>query len=151
MKLRPIVIACTALFSAATFAGGNKASQPQAQSDQPTQQSSASSQSSPSSQQGSPQQASQDSETVKQAQQKLSEKGHDAGPTDGMIGPKTQAALKEFQQKQGMQPSGQLDSQTLAALDIDSGSASTGSSSSGSSSPSSSASGGSSDSQKKQE
>jgi peptidoglycan hydrolase-like protein with peptidoglycan-binding domain len=43
------------------------------------------------------------------------------------MGPKTQAALKEFQQQNGMQPTGQIDEQTLAALDIDqSGSSATG-------------------------
>jgi peptidoglycan hydrolase-like protein with peptidoglycan-binding domain len=50
---------------------------------------------------------------------------------DGIMGPKTQAALKEFQEKQGIQASGQLDQKTLAALGVSEGaSASTGSSAS---------------------
>lgn len=71
----------------------------------------------------------QSPELVKQAQEKLSAAGHDAGEADGMIGPKTQAALKEFQQSKGLEPSGQLDRQTLAELGVsDATSASTGSS-----------------------
>ena len=35
------------------------------------------------------------------------------------MGPKTQAALKEFQEEKGLQASGQLDSETIAALDLD--------------------------------
>ena len=81
----------------------------------------------------------QSPELVKQAQEKLSAAGHDAGEADGMIGPKTQAALKEFQQSKGLEPSGQLDRQTLAELGVsDATSASTGSSAASSSSASSS-------------
>ncbi|HET8748111.1 MAG TPA: peptidoglycan-binding domain-containing protein, partial [Ramlibacter sp.] len=66
-----------------------------------------------------------------QVQEKLSAAGHEVQP-DGIMGPKTQAALKEFQQKQGLQASGQLDQQTLAALGVSEGaSASTGSSAAG--------------------
>ena len=102
-------------------------------------QSSQSSQGSPSSQ--SEQQA-QSPEVVKQVQQKLSAEGHQLS-ADGQMGPKTQAALKEYQQKNGLQATGQIDQQTLAKLGIEAGSAATGGSSSGSGSSSS----GSSDSQ----
>ena len=89
------------------------------------------------------QQQSANSEVVKQAQQKLSDSGKDV-TVDGQIGPKTQAALKEFQQEKGLQASGQLDPQTIAALDINEGGSSA---SGGTSSPQSeqSGSGGSSD------
>ena len=60
----------------------------------------------------------QNSDVVKQAQQKLSEGGKDVA-VDGQMGPKTQAALKEFQQEKGLQASGQLDRETIAALDLD--------------------------------
>jgi peptidoglycan hydrolase-like protein with peptidoglycan-binding domain len=74
---------------------------------------------------------------VKQAQEKLSAAGHDSGPADGIVGPKTQAALKEFQQSKGLQASGQLDQKTVAALGVSSsGSASSGGSSDKSSSSS---------------
>ncbi|TAJ99535.1 MAG: peptidoglycan-binding protein [Candidatus Manganitrophaceae bacterium] len=55
---------------------------------------------------------------VKQIQQKLKQQGFDPGPADGKFGPKTQEALKQFQQKQGIQPTGQADTQTLAALGV---------------------------------
>lgn len=111
------------------LAAGNQGQQQRSQSDQPAQQSSAS--------QGAsqqPQQSQASSEVVKQAQEKLSAAGHDAGPADGIMGAKTQAAVKDFQQAKGLGASGQLDSQTLAALQIDEsgGSAAIGSSASGS-------------------
>lgn len=81
------------------------------------------------------QKQAQGSDIVKQAQQKLSQAGHDVGKPDGIMGPKTQAGLKEFQEKKGLQASGQLDKETLAALgvsgEVTSGSAATGGSSSG--------------------
>jgi peptidoglycan hydrolase-like protein with peptidoglycan-binding domain len=67
-------------------------------------------------------------ERIKQVQQKLKNQGHDAGPVDGVMGPKTQAALKEFQSAKGLKDSGQLDRETMAALGV-SGSASAGGSS----------------------
>jgi peptidoglycan hydrolase-like protein with peptidoglycan-binding domain len=79
---------------------------------------------------------------VKQAQEKLSAAGHDAGAADGKMGPKTQAALKEFQQSKGLQASGQLDQKTVAALGV---SSSGSSSSAGASSDKSASSGASSD------
>lgn len=141
MKVKPISILIAALFSASALAAGpssqdrSAAPEPKAQSSeqsQPTQ-----SQASPS---ASGQSQAANPELVKQAQEKLSAAGHDAGPSDGVMGPKTQAALKKFQESKGMEASGQLDQETLAALEIDeAGSASAGSSSStgASSSPSS--------------
>jgi peptidoglycan hydrolase-like protein with peptidoglycan-binding domain len=67
-------------------------------------------------------------EKIKQVQQKLKDQGHDAGPVDGIMGPKTQAALKEFQSAKSLKQSGQLDRETMAALGV-SGSASAGGSS----------------------
>ena len=67
-------------------------------------------------------------ERIKQVQQKLKDQGHDAGPVDGVMGPKTQAALKEFQSAKGLKDSGQLDRETMAALGVG-GSASAGGSS----------------------
>ena len=92
-------------------------------------------------QQGQSQSAEQSPDLVKQAQEKLSALGKDVGTPDGQLGQKTQQALQEFQQENGLQPSGQLDSQTLAALDIDQSSAATGGSASESSSSGSSSSG----------
>ncbi len=58
-----------------------------------------------------------DPETIRQVQQQLSQKGHDVS-ADGMMGPKTQAALKKFQKQEGLQATGQLDQQTLTALGV---------------------------------
>ena len=45
--------------------------------------------------------APQDPASIKQLQQTLNEKGFDAGPVDGIAGPRTQAALQKYQQAQG--------------------------------------------------
>jgi peptidoglycan hydrolase-like protein with peptidoglycan-binding domain len=39
-------------------------------------------------------------------------------PADGKMGPKTHAAVKEFQRAKGLQPSGELDERTLTALGL---------------------------------
>ena len=59
-----------------------------------------------------------DNPQVSQIQQALNDKGFNVGPVDGHMGPKTKAALKQFQQAQGLQASGKLDPQTVAALSI---------------------------------
>lgn len=69
----------------------------------------------------------QNAEMVKQVQTKLNEAGHDVGSVDGIVGPKTQKGLKDFQTSKGLNASGQIDQETLAALGI-SGSAAGGSS-----------------------
>jgi len=58
-------------------------------------------------------------EQVKAAQQALKDKGHDPGPVDGVMGPKTQAALKDFQSKEGLSASGQLDTETMSKLGVE--------------------------------
>jgi len=52
-------------------------------------------------------------------QQALKEKGHDPGPIDGLMGPRTSAALRDFQSKEGIEPTGKPDRQTLASLGVD--------------------------------
>lgn len=82
-------------------------------------------------QSASARQSQSQQDVVKQAQEKLSADGKDVGTPDGKMGPKTQAALKQYQQENGLQASGQLDDQTIAALDLDqNGSAATGGTSS---------------------
>lgn len=49
---------------------------------------------------------------IKQAQQKLQSDGLYNGKVDGRAGPETQQALKQFQQKNQLQQTGQLDQQT---------------------------------------
>ena len=58
------------------------------------------------------------SSEVQQVQQKLSEQGYKPGPVDGKFGPKTQEAVRKFQQEKGIQPTGQIDPQTIAALGV---------------------------------
>jgi peptidoglycan hydrolase-like protein with peptidoglycan-binding domain len=57
-------------------------------------------------------------EDVKAAQQALKDKGSDPGPVDGRMGPKTKAALKEFQKAQGLKETGRLDRETKAKLGL---------------------------------
>jgi peptidoglycan hydrolase-like protein with peptidoglycan-binding domain len=58
-------------------------------------------------------------EMVKAAQQALKDKGHDPGTVDGRMGPKTEAAVRDFQKAQGLQTNGELDDTTIQALVMD--------------------------------
>ena len=49
-------------------------------------------------------------------QQALNSGGLDAGPVDGIMGEKTKEALKKYQSQKGLDASGQVDRQTMAAL-----------------------------------
>ncbi|MBK7261674.1 MAG: peptidoglycan-binding protein [Rubrivivax sp.] len=54
---------------------------------------------------------------IRKAQQFLISQGFDVGAIDGVLGARTQAALRSFQQLQGLPSSGQLDAATQRALD----------------------------------
>jgi peptidoglycan hydrolase-like protein with peptidoglycan-binding domain len=58
------------------------------------------------------------SEEVKNVQKALQDKGMDPGPIDGVMGPKTMAALKAFQKDQKLTESGKLDDQTREKLGV---------------------------------
>ncbi len=58
------------------------------------------------------------SEQVKAVQKALQDKGMDPGPIDGVMGPKTMAALKAFQKDQKLTESGRLDDQTRNKLGV---------------------------------
>jgi peptidoglycan hydrolase-like protein with peptidoglycan-binding domain len=79
--------------------------------------------------------ASVDAETVRQAQQRLMSEGFDPGAVDGRLGQQTRQGLKDFQESKGLEPSGKLDPQTIAALGLDRSSAATGGSSPGAAQP----------------
>lgn len=64
-----------------------------------------------------PMRASQDA--IRAIQTALKDKGAFEGEADGRWGPETQAALREFQQQQGLDASGNLNFSTIAALDLD--------------------------------
>jgi peptidoglycan hydrolase-like protein with peptidoglycan-binding domain len=57
-------------------------------------------------------------EQVRAVQQALKDKGHDPGEVDGVMGPKTQAALRDFQSKEGIKANGRLDSETMSKLGV---------------------------------
>jgi photosystem II stability/assembly factor-like uncharacterized protein len=57
-------------------------------------------------------------DTMRSAQQALNTAGYNVGTPDGRGGPKTIAALKEYQTDHGMTPSGKLDEATLKSLRI---------------------------------
>lgn len=63
-------------------------------------------------------QARASQQDVRQAQQALKEQGQDPGPIDGIMGPQTRRALREFQEKQGLEQTGTLDAETRRALNI---------------------------------
>jgi peptidoglycan hydrolase-like protein with peptidoglycan-binding domain len=70
---------------------------------------------------------------VKQIQEALKDKGQDPGQADGIMGPKTQQALRQFQKSQNLQVTGRVDQQTASALGVDvSSAAGSGAASSGS-------------------
>lgn len=62
--------------------------------------------------------AGHDDGTVRSVQQSLSARGYDVGPVDGVWGPSTESALRQFQQSQGLPQTGDLDPRTLAALGV---------------------------------
>ncbi|MGH7835754.1 MAG: peptidoglycan-binding domain-containing protein [Candidatus Binatia bacterium] len=58
---------------------------------------------------------------VKKVQEALKDKGHDPGPIDGVMGPKTQEALRAFQQSNNLKATGGIDAETAQKLGIDQG------------------------------
>jgi osmotically-inducible protein OsmY len=61
---------------------------------------------------------------VRASQEKLKEKGYDPGPIDGIWGPRTAAAVGEFQRKENLTVTSRLDSNTLGKLEVGVGGAS---------------------------
>src|SRR6516162_8819565 len=57
-------------------------------------------------------------EQIRRTQIVLNEKGFSIGRPDGRLGPRTIRALTAFQRRQGLEVSGRLDSQTVAALGV---------------------------------
>ena len=55
---------------------------------------------------------------IERLQQALNDNGFDSGEVDGVFGPQTSAALSRFQSKAGLQPTGRMDEQTLAAVGL---------------------------------
>src|SRR5689334_8337955 len=57
-------------------------------------------------------------ENVRQVQTALKSRGFDPGRTDGVMGPKTMAAVRNFQSSRGLTASGMIDDSTMNALQI---------------------------------
>ena len=57
-----------------------------------------------------------DQEMIRQAQIALRDAGFEPGRIDGMMGPKTQSALRQFQAAQGLPQTGRLDATTQKEL-----------------------------------
>jgi peptidoglycan hydrolase-like protein with peptidoglycan-binding domain len=57
-------------------------------------------------------------DTIRQVQQTLQQQGIYHSGVDGVWGPRTEAAVRSFQQKNNINPTGQLDQPTLASLNI---------------------------------
>jgi hypothetical protein len=53
---------------------------------------------------------------IRQAQEALRAQGHDPGPVDGIMGPRTASALREYQKKENLKVTGRLDSETKDRL-----------------------------------
>ena len=56
---------------------------------------------------------------IRQVQQALDKDGFNAGKADGRWGPRTEDAVKQFQQSKQIQANGTLDQQTVADLGLD--------------------------------
>jgi peptidoglycan hydrolase-like protein with peptidoglycan-binding domain len=57
-------------------------------------------------------------ERYRQIQQALIDRGYLEAPADGMWGPKSQAALQDFERDQSLNPDGKIDSLSLIALGL---------------------------------
>jgi len=55
---------------------------------------------------------------VKSAQDALKAKGYDPGASDGAMGPRTRAALRNFQKAEGLRATGRLDTDTRSKLGV---------------------------------
>jgi peptidoglycan hydrolase-like protein with peptidoglycan-binding domain len=55
---------------------------------------------------------------IRQLQQALNDHGFDAGEVDGVFSARTSAALKQFQSKAGLPPTGVVDEQLLALVGL---------------------------------
>jgi hypothetical protein len=56
-------------------------------------------------------------ERIKVIQARLAAVGSDPGPIDGILGPKTREALKQFQETEGLPSTGKVDNHTRDALE----------------------------------
>lgn len=62
--------------------------------------------------------ADQGSSRTRAAQQALKDKGFDPGPIDGIEGPKTDAAIRQYQQQNNLAVDGRLNAQVMDSLGL---------------------------------
>ena len=55
---------------------------------------------------------------VKEVQEALKGNGFDPGTADGVIGPKTNQAIRDFQKSKNLQATGRIDERTASALGV---------------------------------
>ena len=55
-------------------------------------------------------------ELIRMVQLTLKDSGFEPGPIDGILGPKTRDAIKRFQIKNELEPTGEIDKQTINQL-----------------------------------
>lgn len=55
---------------------------------------------------------------VRQVQERLKAAGFDPGPIDGIVGPKTRAAVIKYQTSNGLAKTGSLDEETVETLGL---------------------------------
>jgi peptidoglycan hydrolase-like protein with peptidoglycan-binding domain len=65
-----------------------------------------------------PKKATLSSAEVKQAQEALQAKGYDTGGIDGIIGPKTRQAIRDYQAAEKIQVTGTLNAETASRLGV---------------------------------
>lgn len=59
------------------------------------------------------------SRDIADVQQALNDRGYDAGPADGVLGPKTRTAIRTYQSDADMDPTGRVSAELLARLEGD--------------------------------
>ena len=65
----------------------------------------------------------QGSDYVRHVQQALKDKGFNPGPVDGINGPRTRAAVRDYQKQQSLTANGELGAETLTSLGVKKGTA----------------------------
>jgi peptidoglycan hydrolase-like protein with peptidoglycan-binding domain len=116
MKLHIAVAAAALSIAGGAFAAGDQAATTSGST--PSDQAATSSQQQSSQAMGSTSAEQSNPTLVRSAQQALKQKGYDVGSIDGQLGPSTEGALRQFQQKEGLPQSGNLDQETLSKLGV---------------------------------
>ena len=107
MKLHIAVAAAALSIAGGAFAAGDQAASTSGSTS--SDQTATSSQQQGSQAMGSTSAEQSNPTLVRSAQQALKQKGYDVGSVDGQLGPSTESALRQFQQKEGLPQSGNLD------------------------------------------